>query len=107
VREHRDGKIDVLPGFRTEWLGQPLTVHDVPLRAGLLSFALRWHGARPALLWDAPEGTTLRAPALDPMWSSEVAVGETLLAEPSSRLLSLGRGQASDGVSIPDPESFS
>jgi hypothetical protein len=76
-----DGKdvIDLVPGFRPEWAGASLTVHDAPTRAGLVSFALRWHGERPALLWDAPDGVRLRAPALDPSWSAHGGQGETLL----------------------------
>ena len=79
-----DGRsVEILPGFERGWLGAPLAVHDAPVRGGLVSFAVRWHGARPALLWDVPEGRTVRAPALDPAWSSGEARGETLLAEPT------------------------
>jgi hypothetical protein len=94
VREH-DPDVDLLPGFRSEWLGAHLAVHDVPLRRGQLSFALRWHGARPALLWEAPPGTVLRATAIDPAWQSTTAAGETLLAAPA------------DGTRVAIPDSFS
>jgi hypothetical protein len=77
--------VEVLPDFPAEWLGQSLAVHDAPLRRGLASFAVRWHGARPALLWDVPPGSVLRTPALDPGWSSSEAVGEALLGEPEAR----------------------
>ena len=53
---------------------------------------MRWHGARPALLWDAPAGVELRVPALDPAWSSSEAAGEALLAEPPASLLPMGTG---------------
>jgi hypothetical protein len=78
IADHRR-TIDLLPGFDPEWVGQPVTVHDAPTRAGLVSFAVRWHGERPAVLWDAPEGVTLRAPVLDPGWSVAGGRGETLL----------------------------
>jgi hypothetical protein len=77
--------VEVLPDFPAEWLGQSLALHGAPLRRGLVSFAVRWHGARPALLWDAPPGSVIRAPALDPAWSSSEAAGETLLREPEAR----------------------
>ena len=99
--------VDVLPGFRVAWLGQPVAAHDIPLRRGLCSFALRWHGARPALLWDVPPGTTVRAPALDPAWSSSEPVGETLLAEPPTALLAMGERSASIGTVVEAPEQFS
>ncbi len=98
--------IDVLPGFRPEWLGQHLAVHDVPLRGGRCSFALRWHGARPALLWDAPAGVQLRAPVLDPSFATDEPVGETLLAEPQAVLLAMGASPR-EGEAIDEPESFS
>jgi hypothetical protein len=104
VREHKD-RIDLLPGFRPEWLGQPIGVHDLPLRAGTLSFAIRWHGARPALLWDAPAGVTLRTPALDPAWQGSGGTGEALLAEPPAPLLAMGT-RARTGQPVEDPGSF-
>lgn len=67
------------------WLGQGIEVHDAPTRCGVLSFAIRWHGDRPALLWELVphEGTTtcrFTAPGLDPAWSSAALSGEALLA---------------------------
>ena len=55
VRE-RSGAVDLLPDFPPEWLGQAITVDAVPLHAGAISFAVRWHGPRPALLWESPAG---------------------------------------------------
>ncbi len=104
AREHDDG-VDVLPGFPTEWLGQNLAVHDLPLRDGSLSFALRWHGARPALLWDGPVGTALRCPALDRDWSAAGGEGEALLAAPPAPLLAMGTAHR-EGARIDEPESF-
>lgn len=99
--------IEVLPGFPGAWLGCHIAAHGVPLRHGVCSFALRWHGARPALLWDVPIGSTVRAPALDPTWSSSEPVGETLLAEPPPALLSLGERAARIGTSVDAPDQFS
>jgi hypothetical protein len=106
VAEER-GRIELVPRFPTEWLGQPVAVHDAPLRdGGRLSFALRWHGERPALLWDAPAGATLSIPALDPVWSTSTPVGETLLSPPPAQLLSMG-DRRREGASLDAPESFS
>jgi hypothetical protein len=75
-----DAIVELFPGFADDWLGQNLAVHDVPLRRGLAGFAVRWHGPRPALLWDVPDGVTIRVPNLDPDFSSTEPRGETLLA---------------------------
>jgi hypothetical protein len=72
-------EIELLPGFPAEWAGAPIAVHDAPTRAGPVSFAVRWHDDRPALLWDAPANVTLRAPVLDPSWSARGGAGEALL----------------------------
>jgi hypothetical protein len=106
VRE-RGARVDLLPGFPPDWLGQALTVSGVPLRAGTLSFAVRWHGARPALLWEAPTGVELRTPVLDPAWSTREPAGETLLAEPPRPLLSLAPGDRRRGESVDAPGQFS
>ena len=47
--------------------------------------ALRWHGPRPAVLWeiDGP-GVVLRCSGLDPSWSAATARGEALLVEPGT-----------------------
>jgi hypothetical protein len=45
-----------------------------------VSFAVRWHGDRPALLWECElAGIRLRAPSLDPNWSTTDRRGEALL----------------------------
>jgi hypothetical protein len=98
--------VALVPEFRPEWLGRPLAVHDAPLRRGRCSFAIRWHGARPALLWDVPAGMRVRIPALDSRWESTEPVGETLLGEPPVALLSMGRADATGGVPVEAPEAF-
>lgn len=78
----------LLPTFPTAWRGGNAEVHNAPTRHGVLSYGIRWHGARPALLWqlDAPSTATgnapvtLRCPGLDPDWHTTEARGETLLA---------------------------
>ncbi|MXW57176.1 MAG: hypothetical protein F4X68_03190 [Acidimicrobiia bacterium] len=84
VADHED-ELLVAPGFRPAWQGGPLAVYGLPTRFGSLSYAVRWHGARPALLWELDyhpgrKPVTLRAPALDEGWSSDQPAGETLLA---------------------------
>ena len=77
-----------------DWLGQGVEVHDAPTTHGLVSFAVRWHGDRPALLWDVPEGVRVSAPGLDPTWSSAQPKGDALLAPvpPPGTPVSLRRG---------------
>ncbi len=68
------------------WLGQGIEVHDAPTAHGPISYAVRWHGDRPALLWERTPheaegpGAVLTAPGLDPSWSSPETSGEALLA---------------------------
>jgi hypothetical protein len=79
VREH-ESSVALLDDWPAEWVGQPIDVRDAPTRRGPVSCSVRWHGDRPALLWEGPEGTTFSAPGLDLSWSSSDARGEALLA---------------------------
>lgn len=74
--------LQLLPSFPAAWRGGSLEVHHAATTHGLMSFAIRWHGARPALLWEieADESIEIRCPGLDPDWSTTEAKGETLLA---------------------------
>jgi hypothetical protein len=84
-----DAGLVVVPTWPDEWLGQGIGVHRAPTRWGRLSFAVRWHGARPALLWerDGSDGVPLRT-GLDASWSTEASRGEALLSpvEPAGGL---------------------
>ena len=76
-----EGGLVLCPVLPEGWRGQGLEVHDLATPSGSLSFAVRWHGPRPALLWEV-EGDgplSLRAPGLDPTWSSTERRGEALL----------------------------
>ncbi len=67
--------------FPPEWAGQDVEVHEAPTHFGRVSYALRWHGDRPALLWECERpGVRLTVPGLDRSWSSTEPAGEVLLA---------------------------
>lgn len=80
-----DGGLALSPDVPEAWLGQGWEVHDAPTAHGRLSYAIRWHGERPALLWELEPHpgagpVRLTVPGLDPGWSSSDAKGEALLA---------------------------
>jgi hypothetical protein len=84
VREATGG-LALLSLLPDEWIGQPLAVHGAPTHYGRMSFAVRWHGERPALLWELDphpgvERVRLTAPGLDKAWSSDDLRGEALLS---------------------------
>jgi hypothetical protein len=74
------------------WLGAGVEVHGLRTTLGAVSFAVRWHGERPALLWEldphpgvGPVGLSI--PGLDPSWSTTEPRGEALLAAPGARVV--------------------
>jgi hypothetical protein len=76
---------DLFPaGIPTEWLGNNFEVYGVPTGpSSSVSFALRWHGERPAVLWECTgEPVTLGASLVAPDWSSAERTGETLWPTP-------------------------
>ena len=72
----------------TSWLGNNFEIHGLPTSATTtVSFAVRWHGERPAVLWEqhATDGSStveLSAPGVDPDWRTSEASGETLWPAP-------------------------
>jgi len=88
VRElPRDAGLALCSVVPESWWGQALDVRDAPTAFGRCSFSIRWHGERPALLWelDPHDGVgpvTITAPGLDPSWSTTEPSGEALLAAP-------------------------
>ena len=85
VRDVGAGEVAMCTMLPDAWWGQGLEIHAAPTYAGVLSFALRWHGDRPALLWelephDDVGAVRLSAPGLDPSWSTTDLRGEALLA---------------------------
>lgn len=86
VRDGGNGRIVLLPdGFAPTWLGQSIEVHGVAVGADRrFSFAVRWHGARPAVLWEH-EGSreVLVTSGVDPDWSSTEPTGESLWRAPA------------------------
>ena len=63
VRDESDG-LALLPVFTDGWYGGGIEVHDLPTDWGRLSYGVRWHGQRPALLWEL-EPWDPSAPASD------------------------------------------
>lgn len=83
VHEAADRSIELVRELEPAWVGQGIEVHDAPTRQGRVSYAVRWHGERPALLWDCERsGVRLRAPGLDATWSTREQRGDALLRPP-------------------------
>jgi hypothetical protein len=108
------------------WFGQGWEVHGAPTAHGTVSYAVRWHGDRVALLWEAEPhdglpAVHLLAPGLDPAWSTDDRRGEALLGPvpvppESADEHAIGRaprdraavrsGGVGTGPSVPEGDSF-
>lgn len=80
-----DGGRFLTGGMPTSWLGNNFEVHGLPTSPSTTaSFAVRWHGDRPAVLWEQQGDTPveLSAPDLDPDWLTTERSGETLWPAP-------------------------
>lgn len=76
----------LLPGgVPMAWLGQSLDVYSVPTGPrSAVSFAIRWHGERPAILWEqSGDPVRLTAPIAAPGWSTGEVSGEALWPPPA------------------------
>ena len=59
-------------GLPSGWEGTNFEVYGLPTGAdSTVAFAVRWHGARPAVLWEQTGGpVTLQASTLAPDWAT-------------------------------------
>ncbi len=108
----------LLPGgIPTSWHGSNFEVHGVPTSpTTTVSFAVRWHGERPAVLWeqhstnDSPM-VLLSAPDVDPEWRTSDATGEALWPAPErerarpSLSITVDRDPTIDAAAAPDGAS--
>jgi hypothetical protein len=98
-------------GLPSSWLGAAVEVYGAPVGpSAAVSFALRWHGERPAVLWERSGAeVTLTAPIVAPQWTTTQATGEALWPVPpgadAAVAAATGSGTASltidgDGISF-------
>tara|TARA_Y100001970_G_scaffold160645_1_gene196514 strand:+ start:1848 stop:3710 length:1863 start_codon:yes stop_codon:yes gene_type:complete len=91
-----------------EWLGQGVEVHGIPSRHGTVSWAVRWHGERPALLWEVDglsKDLTIRVPGLDDSFVGKGCAGEALLRAGDTQPQI--EASKDDGLGSPPSGSFS
>lgn len=71
-------------GMPSGWEGNNFEVYGVPTGAqSSVSFAVRWHGERPAVLWEqSGQPVTLTSPAIAPGWQTRELKGEALWPQP-------------------------
>lgn len=85
VEEFHDD-VGLVPAMPVAWRGRSIEAHNLPVAAGRLSFGLRWHGPRPALLWDLTRTSDarfgLRVPSISDEWTAIDEQGEDLLPDP-------------------------
>ena len=97
--------VTLLPdGLPADWLGTSCEAHGIAVGAHhTVSFAVRWHGERPAVLWEVtgPPALLLRS-GVDDSWSTVESRGEALWNAPRRARTALDLGVPSS-----DAGSFS
>lgn len=94
------GTADLLgAGIPTPWLGANFEVYGLPIGPSTtVSYAVRWHGDRPAVLWET-EGPAvpLSCSVIAPEWSTAERSGEALWPAPlgASAITSMPTGDIS------------
>jgi hypothetical protein len=74
-----DGRL-LAAGIPRRWFGSNFEVHGIPTGPrSSVSYAVRWHGDRPAVLWEQQgDPQRLTSPVIDPGWSTLAPSGEAL-----------------------------
>ncbi|MEY2939712.1 MAG: hypothetical protein RIS58_699 [Actinomycetota bacterium] len=84
VSPRRDGSVGLVQhGIPTLWRGVNFECHRIVASPEhTVSYGVRWHGSRPALLWEVggPFGLRLGAGVTDPAWSTTDPAGDALLS---------------------------
>lgn len=96
--------VTLLPdGLPADWLGVSCEAHEIAVGSHhAVSFAVRWHGERPAVLWEVsgPPGLTVRS-GIDETWSTVESRGEALWNAPRRSRTALDLGvQSTDAGSF-------
>jgi len=81
ARRAAKGRAELLAnGIPSPWLGANFEIYGIPAGpATTVSYAIRWHGDRPAVLWETDGPTIeLTSPVIAPQWSTGEAKGEAL-----------------------------
>lgn len=102
---------EILPeGIPSAWWGVNFEMHGLPVGAwgdrggpGLsaVSFAIRWHGDRPAVLWEITgDPVELSSPAAEPTWRTSGTQGEALWPPPPGEFSVAGSSAVSMRVEL-------
>ena len=75
----------MLPAPPEAWRGASIDARSLATRHGVLSYSVRWHGTRPAVLWDlqparVDDPATRLGCGFDESWASVDLAGEALVA---------------------------
>ncbi len=83
VSQPDSSTIALFPSYTSKWFNLPVEVSSMPTSNGEVGYAVRWHGDRPALIWEGNinSQTTFTSPGFDPAWQSNEARGEALLPQ--------------------------
>ncbi len=93
-------------GLPDAWLGHAIETYGIPTGdATAVSFAVRWHAARPAVLWEQTGGRVNLTSPCAPHWSTSDVKGETLWPAPS--MASVSQPSASSALPPTGDLSFS
>ncbi len=89
-------------GLPITWLGAAVEVYGAPVGAtAAVSYALRWHGERPAVLWERTGAeVSLTAPVVAPEWSTTQAKGEALWPLPPGADVVIDKPQSGGSLTI-------
>ena len=100
-----DGAQLFVAGLPSGWEGSNFEVYGLPTSGtGSVSFAVRWHGERPAVLWEqSGASTALSAPLLAPGWHTAEVKGEALWPPPPGAATNVGAAGAQVPATAPLP----